>query len=223
MIHILWPTVRPAKMLKTLDHWMEMSSGKHDINLTVAVNTEADGDDLQQSVARSKIMVTGTERLGPVLPVYKLGRNLINKNHEHSDVVIVISDDFFSFKDWDEWITNELKGTTAGLMVHDGYQKREGRAMTLPIMTFGALKALNGIIYHPDYHWEFCDNELFENLTALGMLKETRDGGPTFRHEHWVTGHRVKDEHDMHGASKSPEDKATFERRMKLSLEERLK
>lgn len=233
MIQILWPTVRPEKMLKTLDRWLEDASGKHDIRLNVAVNTAEDAECLASRHGMPNILITGTERRGPVWPVYRLGQDLINvKAMCHDDIVIVVSDDFLAFTDWDKWLEEKMciqsEGYKAyhplfrGLMVNDGYQCRDGRAMTLPIMTFGALKALNGIIYHPEYNWQFCDNELFENLTALGILKEARDNGPTFRHEHWITGHRQKDAHDLFGDEKSAVDRATFERRMKLPLAERL-
>ncbi len=233
MIQILWPTIRPEKMLKTLARWLKDASGKHAISLSFAVNTAEDfeavyfihshKDKSYDELNSTRGIISGVDKPGPVWPVYILGQDLIkNSCRANDDIVIVISDDFFGFKDWDEYLVSELSGKTTGLMVSDGYQGREGRAMTLPIMTFGALKALNGIIYHPDYHWQFCDNELFENLTALGMLKEARDGGPTFRHEHWITGHRQKDAHDLFGDEKSATDRATFERRMKLPLERRL-
>lgn len=220
MIKVLWPTVRIHKMLATRADWLAKASGAHRIEFTYGVNTEADAKLIFDALPQDKVLVTGVERRGPTWPVFKMGQTL---EAEKDDIVIVISDDFFGFVWWDDFVVKELAGIESGLMCNDGIQKRAGRAMTLPIMTYSALLALNRTIYHPAYHWEYSDNELFENLTALGMLKETRDRKIYFRHDHWSNGSRSKDDHDRHCNLKSPLDKAMFATRMKLPLSERLK
>lgn len=207
-------------MLTTRADWHAKASGLHAMRFMYGVNTEAEKEKILNAFPHDTVLVTGTEHRGPAWPVFKMGQAVEAEVPE--DIIIVVSDDFFAFTGWDEFLVKELAGLTSGLMVNDGIQKRAGRAMTLPIMTYSALLALNKIIYHPDYHWEYSDNELFENLTALGMLKETRDGKVSFKHGHWINGSRPQDEHDKLRGSKSPLDKTTFERRMKMALSERL-
>ncbi len=221
MIHALWPTVRLEKMFSTHAEWVK-NTVAHDVKYTFGVNTREEATAIQARLPQASVLVTGTERRGPVWPVYRLGQTLIAKEN---DIVLVVSDDFYCKRGWDEFVASRMK-EKCGLMTNDGFQRREGRAMTLPLMTFGALLDLNRIIYNPAYHWEYSDNELFENLTELGLLKEARDGGPEqdfFRHHHWVAGLRGRDEHDYFCAEKSSIDKTTFAVRSKLPLAERLK
>jgi hypothetical protein len=88
-------------------------------------------------------------------------------------------------------------------------------------LTYNCLKKLNKAIYHPAYHWQYSDAELYQNLIALQLLKIT--AGPKFTHRHYSHGLRSQDQYDAVGGALMDRDLLTFQARMKLPISERLK
>ena len=133
----------------------------------------------------------------------------------------LVSDDFFSPENWDVWLKKQFKNFNGGIMVRDGYQTN--KCITIPIMTYGCLLALNRIIYHPSYTWQFSDEELYHNISGLKMLKNLRKKGmPLFEHRHWTPGKRKMDEHDQLSCDSGGRDHQNFLKRMKMPLKKRL-
>jgi len=221
-IHILWPTARPAVMVGQYFHWNYRRTSESPCYLTVAVNTEAEADGIKKSdlwTKSNQVIVTGAHRLGPVWPVYQLCKQLTAND---DDIVILGTDDFSPPEGWDDFILKRLDYCGA-LIINDGVRKRGDRLMTLPIMTYSCLLKINRLIVHPDYGWHFADAELYENLDALGLLRDARGfNDPVFEHLHWTRGKRKKDDIDQIARRTHSKDKLTFARRMKMTIEERL-
>ncbi len=221
MIHILWPTARLEVMRASVANWRRSATSGAAISLTIAVNTDDEALTIRnwQNFPACNVIVTGTHRLGPVWPVFQLCKQLVA---EDDDIVILGTDDFLPPLGWDQFIFNRLNYCGA-LVVNDGI-KTKGRLMTLPIMTYSCLLKINRLIVHPDYGWHFADAELYENLDALGLLKDARGpGDPVFEHQHWTKGKRKKDEIDQIARKTHSKDKLAFTRRMQMTIEERLK
>jgi hypothetical protein len=130
---------------------------------------------------------------------------------------------------WDTYLINKLneKGDV-GLMVRDGYQLPDSSnmlhaAITIPIMTYGCLKKMNMVIYHPSYNHMFSDCELYNNLKDLGLLYDDRLNDDTiFEHLHYAAGKRNADQADQAYNAKWKEDEITWNKRKLLPVEKRI-
>lgn len=223
MIRILWPTIRPKMMMETCTHWMYAAHNPMDVHVTVAVNTDDEKRQLQFSCFLNSVIVVGTRRRGACYAVYKLGQHV---QGDPDDIVILASDDFYPSQGWDTAIKKQMEGWDGSLLVADGMQERMANpnVMTIPVMRMSCLLRLNRILNHPLYHCWAADNELYRNLNELGLVKNVR-GGPgriEIEHRHWLNKKREADEHDAYAQSQCSHDRATWKRRMRMPLKQRL-
>lgn len=215
MIYLLWPTVRPATFLKTVDYWKTNAKDWSKVRVSVAVNTE----EQKQQLPNFNVMVVGDKRTGVAYASYCLTKNLVATD---KDIVILSSDDMFAPKNWDIWVVKQLSNFDGCLMVNDSYQS--GGCITIPIMTFSCLKKLNKIVYHPSYGHQFSDAELFHNLHEMKMVKNLRnDKDWIFEHRHWANGKRKYDSVDNRANSSGGADGKNLKTRLRMPLKERLK
>jgi hypothetical protein len=218
MIHLLWPTIRPAMMMQTLDVWKKTASKPGQIKVKVAVNTHAERQALSSI---PDVIIVGSNRRGPVYATHCLAQQV---QADMTDLIILASDDFYPPTGWDTFLTTHAQGFEGGLLVNDGYQVDSGNVMTLPILTMGCLLKLNRIIYHPSYQWQFSDDELGLNLMQTNMMKRLRGSMyPIFQHRHWANNLRKADEHAKFMGSCSGSDQQNWFKRRVLSLQDRLK
>jgi len=211
----LWPTIYPEKMIETYNHWIETSSQQYKILTIIAVNTKEHAKILS-NYGFDKIYVVGEKYLGPVWPTFVLTQKLPQLNN--NDIIILVSDDFYSPQNWDISLINEFDEFDGGLIVRDGIST--GDCATIPILTFNCLKRLNFIIYHPIYHWQFSDVEFTDNLRESNTLKKSE---LVFEHQHWASGKRKMTDHDKNTLNTYWDDHKTYYTRKEISLEERLK
>jgi hypothetical protein len=224
MIYILWCTIRPAQFREFHKVWIEKAIDKDDIKTLVAVNWEEHKQALEDYPV--DVTVIGTDRIGVCYPSYMLSSNLNCEND--SDIIVFASDDFLPPDGWDEYLKNKFEGRDGCLFVPDGYQLEDSSNMiapciTIPLMTWGCLKKLNRVIYHPAYNHMFSDNELYLNCKELGMLINGYGDGIQFLHVHHSAGLRQVDVADRHYHAKWASDQNTWNTRKNWTLEERLK
>jgi len=231
MIHILWCTLRPAQFQHSHTEWIKRSDNPENIQTYVAVNWKEHADQLRDYLKNNYIITVNTNKIGVCYPSYQLSSNLGIKMGvaKDDDIVVFASDDFMAPQGWDTYLINKLneKGDV-GLMVRDGYQLPDSSnmlhaAVTIPIMTYGCLRKMNGIIYHPAYNHMFSDCELYNNLKDLGMLYDDRLNDDTiFEHLHYASGKRNADDADQAYNSKWAEDEITWDKRKLLPVEKRI-
>jgi hypothetical protein len=197
-----------------------------DITTYVAVNSNEDVDIVKSVLSETdKVHVIKSNKRGVCYPSYVLSSNLEGKK---DDIVVFASDDFTPPNNWDEYLTEKLKGKEGCLMVRDGYQLPDSSNMaepviTIPIMTYGCLLKLNKIIYNPVYLHLCSDAELYMNLKDLGLLIDDRMKDETiFEHHHWAANKRQPDLNDQSYYNNFDHDKKTWNTRKNLSVEERL-
>jgi hypothetical protein len=232
MIHILWATIRPKQFKEMHLEWIKRADNPENIQTYVAVNWEQHATELKDYLKNNYLITVNTNKIGVCYPSYQLSSNLGIKmgKCEDSDIVVFASDDFMAPQGWDTYLINKLNGKgDVGLMVRDGYQLPDSSnmlhpAITIPIMTWGCLRKMNGIIYHPEYNHLFSDCELYLTLKDLGMLLDDRlNDTTTFEHLHYAAGKRKADQADQAYNAKWKEDKLTWNRRKIMSVEERIK
>ena len=203
-------------MKQTHAHWMDTAQNPINVTTSIAVNTE------QQRAALSEfddIVVVGNDRRGPAYATNCLTQRM---RGEPSDIVILVSDDFFSPPKWDAWLIKTFSDFDGAIVVDDSYQREP--CITIPIMTYSTLLKLNRIVYHPSYTWQYADTELFTNLKELKCLRDLRNdkSAPIFEHRHWANNKRQMDANDKPGLDAGGLDEHNVRLRMKMPLAKRL-
>lgn len=224
MIHILWCTIRPNQFLNFHKVWMDKASDKTDIKTHVAVNWEEHKKEIGDYPV--EVMVVKTDKIGVTYPSYMLSSKL--ECEKDSDIVVFASDDFLPPDNWDTYLKNKFNGVDGSLFVPDGYQLEDSSNMidpciTIPLMTYGCLKKLNKVIYHPAYNHMFSDNELHLNCKELGMLINGYHDGIQFLHVHHSSRLRNPDDADKQYHKNWASDQEAWNKRKLMTLEERLK
>jgi hypothetical protein len=188
-IVLLWPTIRPTAFKKRYADWLDKAHNKYRIKVRIAVNTDQQRAELADF---NDVQVIGDSRPGVAYASYKLAKEVQGLP---GDIIVLASDDFYPPDGWDAWIYNHMDDFHGALLVNDTVN-REG-VVTLPIMDYACLLLLGRIIYHPSYHHLYSDNELYDNLVTLQLLKNLQQKDqPTFEHRHWYHGKREKDKVD---------------------------
>ena len=220
MIYLLCSTIRPTVFKNTHSYWMANVDNNDNIITKVVVDKKQHQDDLSEF---DTMLYLGTN-VGLTKPLTQLTQSLEGLND--SDIIVVMSDDFFPPKHWDTLLEQWYTGFTGALNVFDGGPPEvQTSIITIPIMDFATLKKLNGVIYHPAYNHMYSDNELFDNLNELGLMK-TLDKNPNhiFEHRHWTVGKRPRDQQDIIlGNISIGTDKGTYIARKGIKLKDRIK
>jgi len=224
MITILWCTIRPTQFMNFHQKWLEKADNKENIRTIVAVNWEEHKEFLKDYPV--EVVVVNTDKIGVCYPSYILSSTLECEND--SDVVVFASDDFLPPDSWDTYLINKFKEQDGCLFVPDGYQLENSSNMidpciTIPLMSYGCLKKINKVIYHPAYNHMFSDCELFLNCKELGLIINGYHDGVQFLHVHHSAGLRQPDQADQQYHLKWQVDQETWNKRKLLPLEERLK
>lgn len=226
-IHILWATIRPYVFANSLKIWQERSNGVK-TTTHVCINdffTTEEKEIVKKAVGDGEVLEINQTRFGVCQKAYELSSKL---EANDDDIVVFASDDFLPPDNWCNYLINKFSNKEGCLMVRDGYQLPDSSNMempvvTIPIMTFGALKKLNKVIYHPAYYHMYSDAELFLNAKELGILIDTRMTDATeFTHHHYAAGKRNADINDQKYHEKWNDDKATWNKRKSMSIKERL-
>ena len=232
MIHILWCTLRPEQFKSAHSEWIKRADNPQNIQTYVAVNWQQHSDILREYLKSNFLITLNTNKIGVCYPSYQLSSNLGIKMGvaKDDDIVIFASDDFMVPQGWDTYLLNKFNGKgDVGLMVRDGYQLPDSSnmlhaAITIPIMTYGCLKKMNMVIYHPSYNHMFSDCELYNNLKELGLLYDDRMNDTTiFEHLHYAANKRNADQADQAYNAKWKDDEITWNKRKLLPVEERIK
>lgn len=231
MIHILWATIRPQQFKEMHSEWIKRADNPENIQTYVAVNWVEHANELRDYLKKNYLITLNTNRIGVCYPSYQLSSNLGVKMGQckEDDIVILASDDFMAPEGWDSYLVNKLEGKgDVCLMCLDGYQLPDSSnmlhpAITIPIMTYGCLKKLNMIIYHPAYSHMFSDCELYNTVKDLNMLYDDRMNDNTiFEHLHYAAGKRKADSADQAYNAKWKEDEITWNQRKLMPVEKRI-
>lgn len=230
MIHILWCTLRPAQFQHAHSEWIRRADNPENIQTYVAVNWKEHADQLRDYLKKNYLVTVNTNKIGVCYPGYELTSKLgiqmgVAKD---DDIVVFASDDFMAPQSWDTYLINKMSGRDDALFVRDGYQLPDSSnmlhpAITIPIMTYGCLRKMNMVIYHPAYSHMFSDCELYDNLKDMNLLYDDRMNDETvFEHLHYAAGKRNADQADQAYNAKWKEDEITWNKRKLLPVEKRI-
>ncbi len=224
MILVLWPTIRPAVALANYKKWLSLCGDPGQVHAIFGVNSTDHWNQLTPSSSEDgfrEVVMDGDCRPGVTSMATRLSRYA--KVYLNRDIFVLASDDFNVQQGWDDHLIEQFDGFDGALIVKDGY-KPKTNIIPIPIMHRKMMERLNWIVYHPEFNHFFSDQELFDIVMEIGNTKDLR-GTDThlFSHKHWSFGGRQRDEFDLRNDTWWDEDKATYERRKKLPLAEKLK
>ncbi len=222
MIYLVSATIRPDEYKKTEKIWRDRSYDDSDIITKVIVDTPDHKKNLSDLY---DCEVYGIKAGGITKPLSQLTRGMVNLVAD-GDIIIVVSDDFYPPENWDKYLRDFFNNNSGALSVKiDGYNDgARDSILSIPILDGYTLKRLNGYVYHPAYNHLYSDNELYDNLKYLNLLHIDRDlSSPKFKHAHWCTGDRTKDEYDKKNINYDRIDKKLYYKRKGMSFNERIK
>jgi hypothetical protein len=223
-IIVLWASIRPDMVQSTWLDWLSKCNDTQDIYIKLAVATEEQKQKIEGFGFKNCEIIVVKDKLGYPYAITQLTKQL---ETDDESILLLLSDDFFAPDNWDIYLRDKFTSYDGAIFLNDGYQlpvKRGNLCITLACLTFSCLKKLNKIVFHPDYTHFFCDNEAWANLVTLELLQDNRDIDKTiFEHRHYNQNKRVLDEHDKRNMSNWNVDHLTYDRRMLMSIEERLK
>lgn len=184
-ISILYPSrSRPDQCLNNMVHWLMMRGQLDQWELILSV----DSDDPKLLEYQS----FGLEQDGFIKMAVNDNKNVVQAANQAArlatgEILILISDDFRCFKNWDLAIIDALKGKSGVLKTFDGIQRW---IVTLPIMTRDYFEE-QGHIYYPRYEHMFCDTDQTHKADLQKKLIIRND--IVFKHDHYSVKGQPKD------------------------------
>lgn len=196
---------RARKALATQQHWTHNASGILSIEYILVID--------QDDPHAMEYLNTFPSYVRPYV-VRDEPRNVVRAvnwgwAHSRGKIIVVVSDDFKCFENWDLAIAKALGDEHAVLKTHDGIQDW---IVTLPIMHSEYARA-RGCVYHPSYEHMFCDTDQTHMADILGKLIIRND--IKFIHEHYTTGATVKDEVNKKADATWDRGQATYLQRVR--------
>jgi hypothetical protein len=104
-IYFLWATIRPEMMYETYKHWMNTRTTNTNVILKVAVLTNEQKTVIDNYNIINCDVIVVDDKVGYAHAVTKLTTQL---QANDDDILLLISDDFYSPKGWDEYLLNKF-------------------------------------------------------------------------------------------------------------------
>lgn len=173
---------RPEQAESTIKLWLDNAKDKSQIQYLLSI--DHNDKDLKRYTA-----IAQRNGISTHIAMNKSAIEAINRAARKSqgNLLIVVSDDFGCFEDWDIKILKELEGKKDFIVkTQDGIQDW---IITLPILDRKYYDRF-GYVYFPGYQHLFCDTEMtaVADLTGRKIVSQL-----FFEHQHYSTGKSKKD------------------------------
>lgn len=193
MISIIHPSRNRAQMaFNTIDKWLSSASNTIPLEYIISVdNSEPDYYWYETNFCSLKLKYPDKYiqliRNGNENAIQAINNGAILTTH---NLIVVVSDDFACFPNWDIFLINALKDKKDFIVkTSDGIQDY---IITLPIMDREYYNRFN-YIYNPEYQHMFCDTEMTDVGHLLGKVIDLKSDTNIFKHNHYSTGGMQKD------------------------------
>lgn len=193
MISIIHPSRNRAQMaFNTIDKWLSSASNTIPLEYIISVdNSEPDYYWYETNFCSLKLKYPDKYiqliKNGNENAIQAINNGAILTTH---NLIVVVSDDFDCFPNWDIFLINALKDKKDFIVkTSDGIQDY---IITLPIMDREYYNRFN-YIYNPEYQHMFCDTEMTDVGHLLGKVIDLKSDINVFKHNHYSTGGMQKD------------------------------
>lgn len=171
-ISLLYPSrARPVAAINAAHLWLSWASADADIDFILSV--DVDDPYLNDYVVNFPGSVLVSDNKNVVDAANAAARIATG------DILVLISDDFIAFRNWDIAVVNALHGKSGLLKTFDKVQKW---IVTLPIMTRDYYES-QGHIYYPLFAHMFCDTDQTHKADLQKKLIIRND--IVFEHQHY--------------------------------------
>jgi hypothetical protein len=177
---------RPEMAISVAEKWIENSSKEIKLEYILSIDTdEPKLEKYKELFSSDRYVILENNNKTAIEAINNAA--IKTKNN----LIIVVSDDFDCFPNWDKWLIEKLEGKKDFIVkTTDGIQEY---LITLPIMDREYYNRF-GYIYYPEYKHMFCDTEMTDVGTLLGKVIDLRDQDHKFIHKHYTAGFMEKDE-----------------------------
>jgi hypothetical protein len=201
-------------MRKTLSEWMDNCVHPGRVKVHIVVDDEETAEYLSDF---DFLHVTKKRSVGVVKPLNALLSEYEPK--EDDEIMIVASDDFSAPTNWDMYLEEKFSSFKGVLKVNDGHMED---IISIPILTYKAYCEMGKTIYHPAYDHMFCDKELHDTASELGLMQAVSKADPIWEHHHPHYQKRDSDDNDKRNSQSFSDGKEIYRKRRYLTLQERL-
>jgi hypothetical protein len=177
----------------TIDKWLSSASGTIPLEYIISIdNNEPDVYRYESNFSSLVLKHSANNSIRLVknnnenaIQAINYGATLTTQN-----LIIVVSDDFDCFPNWDIFLINALKDKKDFVVkTSDGIQDY---IITLPIMDREYYNRFN-YIYNPEYQHMFCDTEMTDVGHLLGKVIDLKCPNHVFVHRHYSVNLMAKD------------------------------
>ena len=219
-IYLLWASIRELVVKDVAQHWINTCVNKDRLFFKIGMATEEQKQIVESYNIPNCEVTAITDKRGYCHAATKLAKQLeVNDN----DIVIFLTDDFYSPQNWDEYLYSKFTKWDGALFLNDGCNDRS-TIITIGCMTFKCLKRLNRYAFHPSYNQFYSDDECYLNLKELGLLKDDRISEPViFQHQHYGIDGTRPDTHDQNAMKLYELDGENWNIRKRMFISDRLK
>jgi hypothetical protein len=228
-IYVLYASIRPDDVKIITQQWLNNCINKDIIYFNICMANDEQKAIVESFNIHQSTVISAPEKTGYCHAITKLTMGL---EADENDILITACDDILSPTEWDLYLFKRFETFDDCIFICDG-NSTDSNIITVPAMTFKCLKKINKILYNPAYHHFFCDNELYNNLTELGLLQDNRRicnehnqriDPVEFTHRHYYSGSGTRpDKHDNYNQSLFTQDAGVFLKRTQMPVEERIK
>lgn len=207
MITLLHPSRgRANKAYSTFKKWIDNSSKTISIEHILSIDHDDNKKNEYASLFTDSIIVVNKNK--NLIDASNIGARI-----SKGDIIVLISDDFECYKNWDIDIENAYKDKKGFVLkTYDGIQQW---IVTLPIMDREYYLS-QGYFYYPEYKHMFCDTDMTHKAEVEGKLIIRND--LVFKHSHYSIGASEKDDVNRKADSTWNQGVETYLKRCKESF-----
>lgn len=212
---------RPVRCIQTALDWLTRATQRVPIQYVISIDEDEPLIDEYKALIQERLVpyINQTSVFQLVIMKYpnKSAIEAINNAAKHSDydLLIVVSDDFECFPNWDLFLERNLQGKEDYIVkTSDGIQDW---LITLPIMDRKYYERF-GYIYYPEYKHLFCDTEMTAVADLLGRKIDLRSEQYVFRHLHPCAGLSEADEINRKNDATWQQGETLYNERKKINF-----
>ena len=170
---------RPLKAIECLSNIREKTRTPYHVLFTLDFDDDSMTRVIPQLTGEDTTVVIGKSKN----KIHAINRDIHLINDW--DVLVNTSDDMYFIKDgWDEVVLRDIETSRKHVFLYPDGNRAD--LVTMAIFTRGWFESNGKVIYHPEYHSVYCDNDMTDKAAFMGQLFISEE--QLFEHRHPAYG-----------------------------------